>query len=104
MLKKNHIKNILKILSWLFHIALLLFTVLFMWLSHFAIYDVFYAQMSVYIIDYSNMDFLKMLWAFWVVSNISVAAIARIYNKVFSVIHFLLSQFSIFYFCWLLTV
>ena len=103
-MKKNNFKNLLKILSWGFHIALLLCMVLFMWISHFIIYDDFYQEMSIYIIDFSNMDLFKMLWAFFVILNISIAAIARFYNKAFSVIHFLLSQFSIVYFCWLLTL
>lgn len=104
MPEKKHMKIFLKILSWVFHIALLLCMALFMWISHFIIYDDFYQEMSIYIIDFSNMDLFKMLWAFWVILNISIAAIARFYNKVFSVIHFLLSQFSIVYFCWLLTL
>jgi len=104
MLKKTYIKNTLKILSWVFHIVLLILILFFMYVSHAVIYDDFYVQESVYIIDFSRMDTFKMIWAFWVISNITIAAIARFYNKVFSVIHFLLSQFSIIYFCWLLTL
>lgn len=103
-MKKINFKMIWKILSWVFHIALLLWTVFMMWMSHVIIYDDFYQTMSIYIIDFSNMDFFKTAWAFWVISNIVIAVIARFYNKVFSVIHFLLSQFSIVYFCWLLTL
>lgn len=104
MPKKTYIKNILKLLLWVFHIALLLCILFFMWISHIVIYDDFYQEMSVYIIDFSNMDLFKTFWAFWVISNISISAITRFYNKVFSVIHFILSQFSIVYFCWLLTL
>ena len=104
MLKKNHSKNVLKVLSWVFHIALLLCMVLFMWISHFIIYDDYYQEMSIYVIDFSNMDLFKTLWAFFVIVNISIAAITRFYNKLFSIIHFVLSQFSIVYFCWLLTL
>lgn len=104
MPKRTYIINILKILSWVFHIALLILILFFMCVSHAVIYDDFYLQESVHIIDFSRMDAFKMIWAFWVISNITIAAIARFYNKVFSVIHFLLSQFSIIYFCWLLTL
>ena len=103
-LKKINFKMIWKILSWIAHIVLLLCMAFFMWMSHVIIYDDFYQTMSIYIIDFSNMDFFKTAWAFWVISNIVIAVIARFYNKVFSVIHFLLSQFSIVYFCWLLTL
>lgn len=104
MLKKNHSKNILKILSWVFHIALLLCILFFMWFAHIVAYSDFYLMDSAYIMDFSNVVLFKIMWAFFVVANISIATIARFYNKVFSVIHFLLSQFSIVYFCWLLTL
>ena len=104
MLKKISIKKILKILSWIIHIVLLLYMLFFMWFAHIIAYKDFYLMDSAYIMNFSNVVVFKLFWAFLVISNISIAAIARFYNKAFSVIHFLLSQFSIVYFCWLLTL
>ena len=104
MQTRNNAKRILKILSWVFHTSLLLCTLFFMWFAHIIAYSDFYLMDSAYIMDFSNVVFFKIIWAFFVIANISIAAIARFYNKMFSVVHFLLSQFGIVYFCWLLTL
>ena len=106
MLKRNHLKILLKILSWIFHIALLLWVVFMMWICHDLVYDERYMMFDAAskVIVYSDMDVCKTICFFFLILNLSVSLVSKRYNKVFFVIHFLLAQFNIFYFCWLLTV
>ena len=98
-------KTILKILQWILHIALLLAILFFMWLLHeIMVYEEHYRMIGEYVISYENMDVCKMICFVFMILNLSISVISRFYNKVFSVIHFLLAQFGIIYFCWLLLV
>ncbi len=86
------------------HILLLCFIVFYMWLF-FALgpYD-YRFDYSMKVIDYMRMDFYKLLWFFGVSINTIIAVIAKKYSKAFYIIHMILAQLCIAYFCWLLTL
>ncbi len=86
------------------HILLLCFIVFYMWL--FVVvgpYDHRF-DYSMKVVDYMNMDILRIIWFFGVSINTIIAVIAKKYSKAFYIIHMILAQLCIVYFCWLLTL
>ena len=101
-MEKTKIK---KIIVTAFHIVILLFIIFWMWFFY-AItpYQDWDFTFEYKYVDFEKLELLKFVFFGFTVLNAVIAAVSRIYSKMFFIIHLFLSQVSIVYICWLLTL